>query len=408
MSDLPEAETADPDAVQVALRAAHTLWSRGDTTESLQWLRRAAESASDEGADMRSLQLAKAAAELRAKLFGSPDARPSVHSITQGANAQGATAQGAAAWPVFEGGGTSNESGAHLAASPEQTELAGPVSSHPPASSSLAGDSGRGAWAEESAPAPGSVRPVVTATQYPSHRPRQLMGLSPTNLETAVQRDGATYSAVPSWSADSERRISSAPPPLPRAAIDDYEELEAEPDDDDAAEHAASGWASKPPPLPARSEFADEEDDVMRPEQPTVAIPPPDETGELTPTFDASARRPANGKSSGRAPSAATSWDSAVRAPSWQPEASSSWDFDGRGSSWGSDSGPGGSEPSASDSTAPKLTARVHHQAVRVSFTPDPHAPGQYVVRPLREGERPLPGERVALLVALEPGQPLV
>jgi len=69
MSDLPQAETADPDGVQVALRAAHTLWSRGDTTESLRWLRRAAETASDEGADLRSLQLAKAAAELRAKLF---------------------------------------------------------------------------------------------------------------------------------------------------------------------------------------------------------------------------------------------------------------------------------------------------------------------------------------------------
>src|SRR5688572_32483038 len=69
MSELPQAESADTDAVQMALQAAQTLWSRGDTTESLRWLKRAAESASDEGADLRSLQLAKAAAELRAKLF---------------------------------------------------------------------------------------------------------------------------------------------------------------------------------------------------------------------------------------------------------------------------------------------------------------------------------------------------
>lgn len=412
MSDLPEAETADPDGVQVALRAAHTLWSRGDTTESLNWLRRAAESASDEGADMRSLQLAKAAAELRAKLFGSHDARPS---------ASRAAVDGAASKGVFDGAGTSNDGGAHLGTSSDPTEASppsistGPVSSHGPTSSSLTEDGGRGAWADESAaPAPGSVRPVVTATQYPSHRPRQLMGLSPSNLETAVQRDGATYSAVPSWSADSERRSSTAPPPLPRAAIDDYEELEAEPDDDDAAEHAASGWAARPvasatpPPLPASAAF-DDDDDRMRPEQPTVAIPLPDDEDEVARGFAPSSQRDANGKSPSRAPSSvqASSWDSGARA-SWQPEASSSWDFDARAASWGSSSEPGGSESSTSDSAPPKLTARVHHQAVRVSLTPDPHAPGQYVVRPLREGERPLAGERVALLVALEPGQPLV
>lgn len=398
MSDLPEAETADPDGVQVALRAAHTLWSRGDTTESLRWLRRAAESASDEGADMRSFQLAKAAAELRAKLFGTHDAPVSAHPATTPA--------------AFDTASNSNDGGAYasseLADASEAASATGPVSSPSPASSSLAADSVRGAWSDESA-APGSARPVVTATQYPSHRPRQLMGLSPTNLETAVQRDGATYSAVPSWSADSERRISSAPPPLPRAAIDDYEELEAEPDDDEAAEQAGVGWVTKPPPLPARAAFSDEDEDGMRPEQPTVAIPLPDEGDEAAPRFDASAQREANGKSASRSPSTvqASSWDSAARA-SWQHEASSSWDFDTRAASWGSSSDPGGSEPSTSDSAPPKLTARVHHQAVRVSFTPDPHAPGQYVVRPLREGERPLPGERVALLVALEPGQPLV
>jgi hypothetical protein len=55
-----------------------------------------------------------------------------------------------------------------------------------------------------------------------------------------------------------------------------------------------------------------------------------------------------------------------------------------------------------------KLKARVHHQAVRVSFAPDPRTPGQYVVRPLRDGERAAAGERVALIVALEPGVPLV
>src|SRR3954469_3988243 len=82
MSELPQADSADTDAVQMALQAAQTLWSRGDTTESLRWLKRAAESASDEGADLRSLQLAKAAAELRAKLFPTTsDAPPAAARI---------------------------------------------------------------------------------------------------------------------------------------------------------------------------------------------------------------------------------------------------------------------------------------------------------------------------------------
>src|SRR5690606_33132349 len=73
MSELPQVIANDPDGVQDAPRAAHALWSRGDTAESLKWLRKAAESASDEGADARSLQLAKAAAELRARLGGASE-----------------------------------------------------------------------------------------------------------------------------------------------------------------------------------------------------------------------------------------------------------------------------------------------------------------------------------------------
>jgi hypothetical protein len=70
--------------------------------------------------------------------------------------------------------------------------------------------------------------------------------------------------------------------------------------------------------------------------------------------------------------------------------------------------GAAGAETSLSEPAPPKLKARVHHQAVQVSFAPDPRVSGQFIVRALREGERPAPGERVALLVALEPGTPLV
>jgi hypothetical protein len=423
MTDLPQAETADPDGVQVALRAAQTLWSRGDTTESLRWLRRAAETASDEGADLRSFQLAKAAAELRAKLFSSNDSPESVRAP--------APSEGNA----FSAGTPPADLGNGSVALPSYA----PPAASPPYPSA-------GAWSEDS-PSPGSG-PVVTATQYPSHRPRQFMGLSSSTLETAVHRDGAAHSAIPSWSADSERRISSAPPPLPREAIDDYEELEAEPDED-AVEERDAPWAVAPPPPSSRfagvlhearrdsSSETERRISALPPAAyaggPLGSSPPPlpsataeekayllrGEPGELPSTqlevavaAEEEALRLASATPldvSGALASFASpgnGWDSEPRSSGWDAASPFSWDAESRGS-WGSALSVD-SDAQTSESTQPKLTARVHHQAVRVSCSPDVRFPGHFLVRPLREGEKALPGERVALLVALEPGQPLV
>jgi hypothetical protein len=479
MSDLPQAENADPDGVQLALRAAQTLWSRGETSESLKWLRKAAESASDEGADVRSLQLAKAAAELRAKLFGGGDASRSNAGEISGAH------------PIAEHSITE-----HRAASPRGYSE--------PASNRLAGDGARSSfppaeYAVEPGDAAGggeyvasqSSRPV-TATQYPSHRPRQRIGLTssipgapPSPRETAYAaregaygvRDGAAYAAVPSWSADAERRVSAAPPPLPLSAIDDYEELEAEPDDEpgddpgsvwsgageswrppepsvevaegpahlapgadfaaaadlagpttsaalsglpsasalqaSGASGAAAGTAL-PPPLPQRGAFADDEADFgPSADSPTVVIPTVNEP-ESSGGREAHWTEPSD------------VWDRESRLSGWDQDAGGSWAAELQSNSWGSAvatpsdaslgvgfavSGDGVASPGPpppSDTAPAKLTARVHHQAVRVSFAPDPRVPGQYVVRALREGEKAAAGERIALLVALEPGVPLV
>lgn len=416
MSDLPQAETADPDGVQVALRAAQALWSRGDRSESLRWLRRAAESASDEGADMRSLQLAKAAAELRAKLFGSSEATAVA----------------------------TNEAGMHVAAeasSPGSVAEASP----PPAPA--------GALPQASDESHPSSRPPG-ATQYVVHRPReaprQLMGLSSTTLENAVQRDSSVHPPVSSWSADAERRVSAAPPPLPSAAVDDYEELDAEPEDDEAepaadvapwapptwrgqdvgsaphreasavsADGVSPGTAATPPPLP-RSPFAfddddedEDEDDPMRAEQPTVVIPPIEERrADARPPSGTSTPR---GAATDSSKDASRSWDAEPPSSGWLGS-ESALHASLSGSSWepAGDSAPSvTADPErragpASEPPPGKLTARVHHQAVRVALASDPRSAGQFVVRALREGERPAAGERVALLVALEPGQPLV
>jgi len=491
-SDLPQAENADPDGVQLALRAAHTLWSRGDTTESLKWLRKAAESASDEGADVRSFQLAKAAAELRARLFGSSEPpRPSSNEIS-------------GAHPIAQPHSMHQPN--HLA-EPEAMRAAGSMSSSmtPPMSPQRSPSSpppadafGHGATGfdepEEVPVHHPSSHPVVTATQYPSHRPRQRMGLTSTShglppsngpqlhggqlhggqlhggqlhgtqphgtqphtvpsngLQSGYAASPAQsgyasaaqggYASVPSWSADSERRSSSAPPPLPHSAshtasLDDYEELEAEPDEEpvddpgsvwssgstdswrppEATDGNAEPWhpsatapAVLPPPLPLHGAFAEDAVDYNHlPDPPTVVIPSAEDEADPR-----SSRRQAASYS---VPGG--SWDQQSRAPAWdQDTGSSTWAEELRNATWGSTVNlgaatpePGASpEPPPPSDTAPaKLTARVHHQAVRVSFAPDLRVPGQFVVRPLREGEKAATGERIALLVALEPGTPLV
>ncbi|HKO94756.1 MAG TPA: hypothetical protein VJU61_26555 [Polyangiaceae bacterium] len=446
MSELPQAETADTDAVQVALQAAQALWSRGETTESLRWLKRAAESASDDGADLRSLQLAKAAAELRAKLFPS-DAPPPPSPRATGLR----ELTGVRATPAFD------SSPLHDAVN--TPELGLPALGSPALGADLEG-ANPVARPED---APPSSRSPSSAPQYVVHRPReaqrQLMGLSSSTLETAVQRNGTGYPSVPSWSAGSERRTSS-PPPLPRAAFDDYEELDAEPDEESEDEaDAEAGWSasavatwrptdnaqhgaaareastdaavgqqreaasdssphlapagfsssrtSSPPPLPELSAFGDDDGDPMRPEQPTVVLPQEEDAG-------VNAARPAAGGATNSYVDPVggdeSAWDSDPRMSNWDSgSAYGGWSGDPRGGSWAAAQSGGAVEsPAALEATPPKLTARVHHQAVRVSFTPDARVPGQYVVRPLREGERPLGGERVALLVALEPGVPLV
>jgi hypothetical protein len=61
---IPPPREDDPEEVADKLSIAAAMWARGETHDALQWLRRAAESASDAEADIRALELAKAAAEL--------------------------------------------------------------------------------------------------------------------------------------------------------------------------------------------------------------------------------------------------------------------------------------------------------------------------------------------------------
>jgi len=62
-SPIPSPRPDDDEDVHWALSTASALWARGDGAESIKWLRRAAETASDQNRDQRSLELFKAAAD---------------------------------------------------------------------------------------------------------------------------------------------------------------------------------------------------------------------------------------------------------------------------------------------------------------------------------------------------------
>lgn len=76
---LPQPQDGDPEDVVWALETAAAMWKRGDYADAVSWVRKAANAAADAEADLRVIQLAKAAAELKAlvEAFGpAPEAPP--------------------------------------------------------------------------------------------------------------------------------------------------------------------------------------------------------------------------------------------------------------------------------------------------------------------------------------------
>jgi hypothetical protein len=65
---IPSPRDEDDEDVHWALSTASALWGRGERSEALKWLRRAAETASDANADTRALELFKAAADVAQRI----------------------------------------------------------------------------------------------------------------------------------------------------------------------------------------------------------------------------------------------------------------------------------------------------------------------------------------------------
>src|SRR5690349_5658287 len=74
---VPEPLPDDGEDVTSALETAAVFSAQGDLREAARWVRRAAEAASDAGADMRALTLARSVADLNiASVAPRPDAAP--------------------------------------------------------------------------------------------------------------------------------------------------------------------------------------------------------------------------------------------------------------------------------------------------------------------------------------------
>lgn len=65
---MPKAEAGDAAEVALALETARALWAKGQGLESVRWIQRAAENAESSGNDLRAVNLARAAADLRAEV----------------------------------------------------------------------------------------------------------------------------------------------------------------------------------------------------------------------------------------------------------------------------------------------------------------------------------------------------
>ena len=183
--NFPASEPNDSDDVTLALETAEALWNRGDPSEALRWLRRAAEAAGDSGDDMRAVVLAKAVAELNASGAEAapkhvkppplpPQATQTAHGHTNGSSAD-------TEYPLGLKGGVKGLSKAPPA---------------PPSPPSTRKPAGRESPAKPSAPP--SVRPQTSAKSlHPPPTPGYRASTKP-----ALSDDGVLTSADPSIGAE--------------------------------------------------------------------------------------------------------------------------------------------------------------------------------------------------------------
>ncbi|WP_437581046.1 hypothetical protein [Sorangium sp. So ce887] len=231
---IPPPHDEDDEDVHWALSTATALWGRGERDEALRWLRRAAEQASDANADLRALELFKAAAEVAQKISAT-DADP--------------------------GSATATDSPPAIASAPPKTPLSAPpqapgaapaTASAPPPRS---GASGAGSHATPSRPpgaeagraergGAGTSAPPAAATRAPSVRaPAGDAPAGPMTSAMASSRDAGASKPVGGLGRAVPLAPGRAPAPARSVAVHEVTPTQLSP---------AARMAGSAPGLPTR------------------------------------------------------------------------------------------------------------------------------------------------------------
>lgn len=260
-SPIPPPRPDDDEDVHWALSTASALWARGDAAESIKWLRRAAETASDQNRDLRSLELFKAAADATS-MVQRPSAPTAPLPVPPAPPPPVNPAPPAPARPATGPTGTISMQIPPAAASPAPGQSAPPPAVRPsaPMPAPQASPPGRAPLPQRAAgggPPAGTARAAAAQANAQAQVTRAAPGFSP-QRPAAATAGGALKRTLPSEG-------STPPPPNPQPARG---VPAARPSPGTGAGAAPSSAAkradSRKPALDARFHFPDEEVTVQR------------------------------------------------------------------------------------------------------------------------------------------------
>jgi hypothetical protein len=371
----PTPQPQDTAEVREAIEKAGILWSE-DPKESLKWLRQAAELASDAGEDLRSVQLARVAADLRNLANIAPSVPPPTTLPPLSIPVPAA--------PTVVGEAVEGE-----------VPPAGPVQSDPVIAVT--------ALSEQPVDAA-----AVTATVDESNGAN--VAAAESAAEATAETEAASEAAaseqatphVPEVAAAEQAAVSpaaEAPFGIPQVSFskDPAQTVPATPAASAAALALAAGPASYQS-VPAPASSAPGASAVASAPAPAAA---PASNGSIASALTAKRQAPAFGSPSAGFGAGVGGGLAGVTGP--RPEQPTLVGRPLNGPRGLNDPTPAAT-PAAiqADSVAPGSTNRfIQHRAVEVAISIAPNATGHFDVRPLSEGEAVEPGFRRALLVAL-------